>query len=278
MTRRCRFLAVVAALLALPVVATGQSDYGAVSPPNPSGPPLLPPPPADLPRSTWVEDRSAVLPAAGWSPGAAALTAPETAWPVTQSGSACHFDSPEATTIGLVAEPAWIQILQGAYFSSSLGPGIGAFDYLPMSVRHGWNLGNPYGPGGVVPGNWEMVLDVTGAAVTSSYGNWFAGSSAFLRYNLAGAGSPFVPYLQGGVGVIANDVYRDHGQRAIGQAVEFLVHAQVGLKWYIAPNLSLDVEGGFQHISNAGLASRNAGVNAFGGSLGFTYYFPWGAE
>jgi Lipid A 3-O-deacylase (PagL) len=44
----------------------------------------------------------------------------------------------------------------------------------------------------------------------------------------------------------------------------------------LVPNASLDVEGGVQHISNGGLAGRNLGVNAFGGALGFTYYFPAG--
>ncbi len=46
----------------------------------------------------------------------------------------------------------------------------------------------------------------------------------------------------------------------------------------ITPDLSLDIEGGLQHISNAGLANRNLGVNAFGGSIGLTYYFPWGTR
>jgi len=52
------------------------------------------------------------------------------------------------------------------------------------------------------------------------------------------------------------------------------VHYEIGLKCFVAPNLSLDVEGGFQHISNAGLARRNHGVNALGAQVGLTYYFP----
>jgi hypothetical protein len=169
-----------------------------------------------------------------------------------------------------------MQVLQGGYFTSKLGPAVPDFNYLPLSVRYGWNLGNPYGPGGPIPGNCELVLDVTGAAVVSSYGSWFAGPSALVRYNLADPGSPFVPYVQGGAGIILNDAYRDRSQRAIGQAAEFCLHAQLGLKCFINPSLSLDIEGGFQHISNAGLADRNSGVNTFGGSVGFTYYFPWG--
>ena len=277
MTRRRRFLAVVAVLFAIPAAAWAQHTYGSVAPPIPSGPPL-PPPPADGPPPTWVENGPAVVPAGGWSPGSAPVVTQDTAWPVTQSGSSCHFDTPEPAPSWLVFEPAWMQILQGAYFSSALGPDVGTFHYAPLSIRHGWNLGNPSGYGGTVPGNWEFVLDVTGAAITSSYGSWFAGSSAFLRYNWADAGSPVVPYVQAGAGALVNDAHRDQTQRAIGQAVEFTLQAQLGLKWYVAPSLSLDVEGGFQHISNAGLSDRNAGVNAFGGSVGLTYYFPWGGQ
>lgn len=277
MTRRRRYLAVVAALFALPAAMTAQDGFGTVAPPVPSGPPL-PPPPADVRRSTWVEDGPAVQPTAGWGPGAGALAAPDTAWPVKQSGSACQFDSPDPTHHWLPTEPVWVQVLQGAYFSSALGPAIGTVNYLPVSIRHGWDLGNPYALSGLIPGNWEFVLDVTGAAIMSSYGNWFAGSSVFVRYNWADPGSPFVPYAQVGAGAFVNDAYREQTQRAIGQALEFCLHAQLGLKCFVAPNLSLDIEGGFQHISNAGLADRNAGVNAFGGSVGFTYYLPWGGQ
>jgi hypothetical protein len=44
----------------------------------------------------------------------------------------------------------------------------------------------------------------------------------------------------------------------------------------VAPNLSLDVEGGIQHLSNGGLARRNYGINAVGAAVGLTYYFPCG--
>ena len=37
--------------------------------------------------------------------------------------------------------------------------------------------------------------------------------------------------------------------------------------------VSLDVEAGIQHISNAGLARHNGGINNMGGSVGFTYFY-----
>ena len=82
-----------------------------------------------------------------------------------------------------------------------------------------------------------------------------------------------MPYTQGGVGAILTDAYKEPWQRAVGQEFEFYLHAEVGVKCFITPNLSLDIEGGLQHISNGGLAKRNYGVNAFGGTVGFTYHF-----
>ena len=50
------------------------------------------------------------------------------------------------------------------------------------------------------------------------------------------------------------------------------------MKYFVSRNLSLDLEAGFQHISNANSADRNFGVNALGAQVGFTYYFPWGQQ
>lgn len=273
MTRRRRYLAVAAILFSLPAGALAQVGYGD-APPLPSGPPL-PPPPAEPHKPTWVENGPAILPASAAVSGSSSFLSGDAAWPVTHAGSACNFDDPNP---GMYLTPTSLQVLQGAYFSSKLGPPIPTFDYLPVSVRYGWNLGNPMEANGLVRGTWEFLTEVTGATIISNYGHWFAGTSAFLRYNFWDPGSPIIPYCQGGAGVVLNDAYHDRDQRAIGQPVEFYLHAEVGLKCMIAPNLSLDVEGGLQHISNGGLANRNYGVNAFGGSVGLTYYFPWGAN
>jgi hypothetical protein len=277
MTRRRRFLALAAALIALPGATFAQSRSDG-APPIPTGPPLEPPP-AETRRPTWLEDGPTVIPASGTS-GPRVIAGEDTAWPVTHAGSACNFDAPDPHVGWLFSEPTSVQVLFGTYYSSKLGPGISTFNYLPLTIRHGWDLGNPAGPTSPVPGNWEALLDFTGAAITSSYGNWFAGTSLLFRYNWTDPGSTLIPYCQGGPGIILNDAYRDRDprQRAIGQMLEFYLHAEVGLRWLVAPNLSVDIEGGLQHISNACLAPRNAGVNAVGGSVGFTYYFPWGAQ
>jgi hypothetical protein len=123
-------------------------------------------------------------------------------------------------------------------------------------------------------GNLECLCDLTGAAITSDYGSWLAGQTCFLRYNFLDLGTCVVPYHQLGFGWILTDAYQNRSQKAIGQMFEFHVHYEIGVKYFVAPNLSLDFEAGIQHMSNGGMANRNLGVNAFGGQVGLTYYFP----
>jgi hypothetical protein len=250
---------------------SGQNPYTPSTPPIPTGPPLDLPP-SDVRKATWLEDAPPVR-----TPGGLA-TINDAGWPGGQAASACNFDCPNGESHWMTGQPSWCQVLAGAYYSSGVGPTIPTFNYIPVSVRQGWYIGNPFGPNWLGTGYWEFVGDLTGAAITSDYGSWFAGMSIMWRYNCVDYGNPVVPYIQFGAGGILNDAYKDPTQNAIGEKFEFYLHVELGLKFFISPNLSLDIEGGFQHISNAGLASRNYGVNAFGGQVGFTYYFPWGCH
>jgi hypothetical protein len=167
------------------------------------------------------------------------------------------------------------QFLAGFYASGLWGPRSRQYNYLPFSVRQGVMATSPedhwWGRG-----NYECLFDLTGAWVATNYGNWFAGPTFFARANWVAPDSPVVPYLQAGVGAVYNDAYRDQTQRALGEAIESYLHLQAGLKCFVAPNLSLDVEIGLQHQSNGGLAERNYGINCYGGALGLTYHFPCG--
>jgi len=169
------------------------------------------------------------------------------------------------------------QFLAGFYASGLWGPRSRQFNYVPFSIRQGVMATSPedhwWGRG-----NYECLFDLTGAWVATNYGNWFAGPTFFARANWVQPDSSVVPYLQAGVGAVYNDAYRDQTQRALGQAVESYLHLQAGLKWFVAPNLSLDVEVGLQHQSNGGLAERNYGINCYGGALGLTYHFPCGGQ
>jgi Lipid A 3-O-deacylase (PagL) len=209
--------------------------------------------------------------------------------PIADSGVA-HVDGGSTAAIGPAATApapaAWpadpfaagsasTEARGGAYFSTNAGPSAPRFDYVPVSVRRGWMLSGPddYWWG---RGNYECLCDLTGARATSGFGSWLAGPSLYLRFNWLEADVPVVPYVQVGAGGVLSDAYRVRTQPAIGQAFEYYLHYEVGVKCFVAPNLSVDVEGGLQHISNGGMSSRNAGVNAIGATVGLTYYFPRG--
>ncbi len=164
---------------------------------------------------------------------------------------------------------ATLQFMGGAYFKSEVGPTVPEFDFAPASIRLGRLLNFPCHLGG----SFEPIVEITGAYVFNGFGSYLVGTGGLLRYNFVPADSCMIPYTQIGGGFLYNDAYRDPTQRALGQAIEFYLQAQVGLRLFIRPHLSLDVEAGYLHISNGNMADRNLGVNAFGGSFGLTYYF-----
>lgn len=174
-----------------------------------------------------------------------------------------------------------LQFLAGFYPSSDLGPGApfgstldNDFDYAPLSVRLGYRINDPSPSGGWLRGSAEVLAELMVAPVTNGYADLVIGPSLLLRYNFVQPGARVHPYIQAGAGLVFSDAYEAEGQDAFGQAVEFLLQTQVGLRWLLNESWSVDFEAGFQHISNAGLADRNAGINNFGGSVGLTWYFP----
>lgn len=181
----------------------------------------------------------------------------------------------------LVPSRSSFQLLAGHYFSNELGPNAPfgtlrdqTFHYATVSLRYGYMLTAPRPSGALWSGAPELLFDFTIAPVTDGYADIVVGPSVLLRYNFTGSDASLVPYLQAGAGLVYSDAHQAEGQDAIGQPIEFLLQAQAGLRWRISPHCSLDLEAGWQHISNAGLAERNGGLNNLGGSIGFTYVFP----
>ncbi len=177
-----------------------------------------------------------------------------------------------------------LQLLEGTYFESGLGPHardtylprIGAhnssFDYAITNLRLGYRPFFSAAGEETWLDHLEVLADLNLADIYDGFGNVIVGPAAFVRYNGC-IGTSLVPYVQGGAGIIYTDAYQDRQQRIIGQGLEFLLEVEVGVRWQMSDTLSLDVEGGFQHISNACLADRNGGMNAFGGSIGVTWRF-----
>jgi lipid A 3-O-deacylase len=165
-----------------------------------------------------------------------------------------------------------LQLISGSLFSSQIN-NTPVMDYWQTNLRLGYALNQPKQAKSILRGNFEAILGVSYSIVYEGPGSYVAGLTALLRYNFVQPGSRLIPYFQAGSGIAYTDAYRDNSQDAIGQSIEFTPQASVGFRYLIRENWSLDAEGMYHHISNGGMAQRNAGINAFGGFLGLTYFF-----
>lgn len=166
------------------------------------------------------------------------------------------------------------QLVSGALFSlTGLPEGSPVLNYAQTNLRLGWMLTRPGPQRDFLRGNWEGLFEITNSIIFKGFGNYIGGVTGLLRYNFVQPDWPVVPYIQGGVGIVYNDLYKDKTQQAIGQAIEFTPQFSLGLHYLINNNWSVDAEGMFHHISNAGLSERNRSINALGGFIGVTYFF-----
>jgi opacity protein-like surface antigen len=122
---------------------------------------------------------------------------------------------------------------------------------------------------GIQVGRMLVVGEGFGSAVFEGPGSYIAGITVWLRYNFVRPGWRFVPYVQGGAGLLSTDI--DRG--LVGQPFNFNLDLGVGMRYFIAPRWSVNLEYQFQHISNANLGKSNIGINSQGPILGISYFF-----
>jgi hypothetical protein len=149
-------------------------------------------------------------------------------------------------------------------------------NYQLEDIRLGWMYDSPRHAewlGGLLRGNSEFLLELAGGPVTKGPGSYLAGGSALWRFNFVQPDSRWVPYLQLGAGALGNNIYKGRGQMEVGEAFEFVLQGDMGLRYLINAQWSISAEAGYRHISNADLASRNEGLNSLGGLMQVSYRF-----
>jgi hypothetical protein len=169
-----------------------------------------------------------------------------------------------------------VQVMGGWYSNCSVFGGKSSqqdYVFSPVNLRFGKLCCFP-DCHGCLRGSFEPIFELNGAAINDGPGDFFTGAALILRYNFVQPCCRLVPYVQVGAGAQYNDAYKDETQTALGQALTYTFSGQVGVRWFVKPWLSLDVEGGYIHLTNFGQSSRDDGINALGGSVGMTCYFP----
>jgi hypothetical protein len=75
------------------------------------------------------------------------------------------------------------------------------------------------------------------------------------------------PFVEGGEGV----VYTDLRKQDLGTRVQFTSTIGAGLEYEIRPDLAVGFQVRLRHMSNAGMASSNPGINTVYGLVGLTF-------
>jgi hypothetical protein len=217
-----------------------------------------------------------------WLPLCAAVLVAPIAAARDRSDIAASEQVPASTTglvieggasLGGLAADFSVQVLAGFSASSDLGP-VADFDYEPFNLRGGFVLFPDHQSVLVPTGDVTCLVDLM-LADPRDFGSIIAGPSVLLRKDLRPSVAGLIPYVQAGGGMVYSDADNDLSQRIIGRSWEFLLQAGLGCHCRISEQWLLDVEGTYQHISNARLAGRNWGSNNFGVALGLTW--TWGS-
>ena len=178
-----------------------------------------------------------------------------------------------AADVGLSIGTREFEVLGGAFTSENEAtfkrP---RFTFEIATARVGWMLNNARS--GFFFGNEEFLIEAFAGPISQGIGSVTAGGTLLLRHNFSSQPMAFfIPYFQIGTGGVYTDTSEDKVQLAIGAPVEFNLQATLGARWRVNRAWSVNTEFGYRHISNAGLATRNGGVDFVGGILGLGSLF-----
>jgi lipid A 3-O-deacylase len=141
-------------------------------------------------------------------------------------------------------------------------------DLTLLSVSYGHMLSGLVSKDHWYRGNWELRQELFGGAQVSPTRDWLIGLTPHLRYNFA-TGTRWVPYADGGAGVSATGI----GHPDLSGTFEFNLQASTGVYWFVKDNVALNFEGGFLHLSCAGINTPNQGLNGIKAMFGITWFF-----
>jgi len=126
-------------------------------------------------------------------------------------------------------------------------------------------------PGGApYLGSFQIFLEPAIAYITHPARTYLLGVSAIFRHNFL-LWDRVVPYIDGGAGLLNTNLRI----RAVGEVIEFMPQAGVGVLFRLGPRSSVDIGWRYHHISNAGQTEprRNLGINSLFFHGGFSYHF-----
>lgn len=141
-------------------------------------------------------------------------------------------------------------------------------NYVLNGAELGWML-TDVDHSAWLPGNVELAGQLIGAAVFEGKGNYLAGGTMWVRYNVVPAHWRFTPYVQGGLGAEATDF----NSYLISGRFAFNLNVGAGVRYLAGNDWSINIECLYQHLSNAKIYKNDIGFNAVGPIVSVSYFF-----
>jgi lipid A 3-O-deacylase len=146
----------------------------------------------------------------------------------------------------------------------SVAGGTGATGVFNLGLRYGWVLTDPHGPS-FLKGSFEYAVDAVPIFLVFQPANTAYGvgvNPLNLKWDFVPRGN-VLPYFELGGGTL----FTTHHVPAGTSSVNFTSGAALGAH-FLGIEINWNLELRYMHISNAGLASRNPGVNTLQVRLG----------
>ena len=118
------------------------------------------------------------------------------------------------------------------------------------------------------PASVQINLEPAAALITTPTKTYILGVNAILRHTFL-VWRRVSPYIEGGAGLMNTNLRH----RALGESIEFTPQVGVGFHFHVWERGSLSAGFRWLHISNAGLADQNLGLNNYFPYVGFTIFF-----
>src|SRR4051812_40615717 len=146
----------------------------------------------------------------------------------------------------------------------SLGAGLGhkillsetQHDLALADFHFGWVFSKLMAKDRWYRGNWEVLGEVFQGAQFDPNISYVIGGAAILRYNFC-THSRWVPFFDGGGGAAATSIRNTD----LSTTFEYNLQAGVGTQYFVSKDFAVTAQYRFLHLSNAGLAAPNLGVN-----------------
>jgi hypothetical protein len=143
-----------------------------------------------------------------------------------------------------------------------------AHDLALGSLEYGYILTDPLCEDHWLKGNLELLGEVFGGEQYRPDNAFVLGLTPHLRYNFT-PGHRWVPFLDIGAGATATDIRNGD----LSTKFQFNLQAGVGAHYFLRDHLALTAHFRFLHLSNAGIAEPNLGVNTVNFLIGASWFF-----